>query len=116
VHNGFNSTDYAYCDSCGGIAFFSIYSRLPGLKSGDKWPDDWLRWAKPCRCGGQYSRSASPRCPHCCQQLSAEAASEYLERNAPGYSGGWRWQRSWSGLYSIIINDNAVDDPWSFAG
>jgi hypothetical protein len=39
-------------------------------------------------------------------------AAEWLERNAPGTAMGWRWQRSWRGLYCIIIEDRVVHDNW----
>jgi hypothetical protein len=39
-------------------------------------------------------------------------ATTYIERNAPGTAKGWRWQKSWSGVYSIVINENIVEDWW----
>jgi hypothetical protein len=46
------------------------------------------------------------------QTLSSTAASEYLESNAPGTAKGWKWQRSWSSLYCIVIEGKSAKDPW----
>ena len=65
-----------------------------------------------CVCGGHFRGTAVPRCPRCEEMLSADEAAADIERNAPGTSKGWRWQRSWSGLYAIVIEDRLVNDPW----
>ncbi len=53
------------------------------------------------------------KCPHCLQTLSATKATDYIEKNAPGTAKGWRWDQSWSGVYySIVLNDNIVEDWW----
>jgi hypothetical protein len=116
IHNGFNETAYAYCDSCGRTAFLDPwFSRIP--------PDAQLKIhgainmeAEPllahCDCGGAFRADASPRCPQCQAQLSAEAATAYIEANAPGTAKGWRWQRSWSGLYCIVIEGRSAQNPW----
>jgi hypothetical protein len=35
-----------------------------------------------------------------------------MEQNAPGAQRGWRWQRTWAGLYALIIAEKVVFDPW----
>jgi hypothetical protein len=42
--------------------------------------------------------------------LSAELATTYIEHNAPGTKKGWRWQRNWSGVYGIVIEDKRIDN------
>ena len=117
LHNGFNDSAYAYCDSCGETAVFSGWSpNVPkGVDIGLHGP---LKQAveplvQPCKCGGAFQGSAAPRCPHCGERLSVEEATEYLERNAPGTAKGWRWQRRWNGLYAIVIEDRMTKDPWT---
>lgn len=39
-------------------------------------------------------------------------AATWIEADAPGAKRGWRWQRSWRGLYCIIIEDRVVFDNW----
>jgi hypothetical protein len=119
VHNGFNESAYAYCDKCGRSAILDYYSKsVPkgiGFGYGKEIDSAWERWLEPCECGGRYKGGAQPRCPHCGNELSAEAATQYLEANAPGAKGGWRWQRTWRGLYCIVINDRWVEDNWRTA-
>jgi hypothetical protein len=55
-------------------------------------------------------KGAAPRCPHCHDTLSAEFATSYIEANAPGAKKGWRWQRNWSEMYCIVIEDKRVMD------
>jgi hypothetical protein len=50
------------------------------------------------------------RCPHCWQTLSAQAAADYIEMNAPGTKKGWQWQRNWCGTYCIVIENRVVND------
>ena len=116
VHNGFNDSAYAYCDRCGETALFSAWSPTvqKGMDVGFSGPLKQAAEAlvRPCMCGGAFRGSAAPRCPHCGERLSAELAAGYLERDAPGTAKGWRWQRTWSGLYAIIIEDRVLNDPW----
>jgi len=65
-----------------------------------------------CECGGRFRANASPRCPHCNNNLSAAAATTWIEANAPGTAGGWRWDQCWTGLYCIIIEGRERRDPW----
>jgi hypothetical protein len=71
------------------------------------------QYLKPCDCSGKFRRGATPRCLHCHEQLSAELAASYIEKNAPGTKQGWRWQRSWSALYCVVIEDNKIDNNFA---
>jgi hypothetical protein len=117
IHNGFNDTAYAYCDQCGMTTF------VGGMSDSNKPPDAPLRihepilietepWLLPCECGGRFRREAAPRCPSCNDRLSAESATEYIEKNAAGAKKGWRWQRSWSGMYCIVVNGRMTENNW----
>jgi len=117
VHNGFGDTAYAYCDRCGMIALLSCWnSQLPKnvkLQVHQNITPDIEPFLKPCPCGGQFKSGASPRCPHCHTELSAEAATQWIETNAAGTKKGWRWQRNWVETYSIIIEGQCVNDNWN---
>lgn len=67
-------------------------------------------YLKPCDCGGRFKRGSLPRCPHCKTALSAELATGFIEQNAPGTKKGWRWQRNWSDIYCIVIENNSIHD------
>ena len=117
VHNGFNDSAFAYCEQCGTAGFVSA------------WRDDIPREAHfeahgpvsaatesllaPCSCGGRFRRDAAPRCPSCHSALSATAAASWLEAQAPGAAKGWRWQRSWQGLYSLIVAGRSQQLAWA---
>ncbi len=116
-HNGFGDSAYAYCNSCGCTVILSGWSeavrRLPvPFRVHQPLESSLVPLLKACPCGGRFSNSASPRCPSCHRELSAEIATDYIERNAPGTTGGWRWQQSWSGVYCIVINGQSVEDWW----
>jgi len=115
VHSGFSDICYAYCTDCGMIAGLSIYSmEMPSLPSGyhpfQEICVELEPHIQPCACGGTFKKGASPRCPHCNQPLSADAAAIYIERNAPGTKGGWALQRNWHDLYCIAIENRFVTD------
>jgi hypothetical protein len=116
IHNGFNDSAYGYCDRCGATALFSAYSDAApkGVDVGFHGPlrADAEPWVRPCTCGGQFRGSAAPRCPHCAKELSADASAAYIEHNAPGTAQGWRWQRSWQGIYAIVIENRLAENPW----
>jgi hypothetical protein len=115
IHNGFNDTAYAYCDTCGRIAFFSAWSHVPEgapMRYHQCIAKETEPFLKRCECGGRFRAGTAPRCPHCKNPLSAEIAGSYLEENAPGSATGWRWQRNWIGLYCIVVDGNRVDEPW----
>lgn len=115
-HAGFSELAYAYCDRCGQTALLDGWSpRVP--------PEARMTWhqgigpeveplLEPCRCGGRFRAGAAPRCPSCRDTLSAAAAASWIERNAAGTRAGWRWQRSWTGLYCIVIDGRSEKDPW----
>jgi hypothetical protein len=115
IHNGFNNTQYCYCDRCGKTAFLSTHAK--------HWPAEVIRdpgeiavqmerHLAPCDCGGRFTKGSSPRCPSCNRELSAERATEYIERQAPGTKTGWRWQRSWNGMYCIVVVGRQVSDNY----
>src|SRR6185436_11116496 len=116
IHNGFNESAYAYCDRCGTTALFNGYSDpVPkDVNVGFHGPlrPDAERLVQPCACGGRFRGTAAPRCPHCTTELSAVASTEFIERHAAGSAGGWRWQRSWQGLYAIVVEGRMIEDPW----
>lgn len=111
VHSGFNDSIYAYCNTCGKTASLSLWDkRMPKLRDLQKHqeiPSAMEPHVQPCVCGGSFSRGSAPRCPHCNKPLSTELATGYIESNAPAT---WRWQRTWSGLYCIVIEDKWIDD------
>lgn len=118
VHCGFSDTSYAYCDSCGMTALLSYWvpaqnKRLPKLPECVPHQEicaDWEPHLRPCACGGSFRKGASPRCPKCKERLSSELAANYIERNAPGTKKGWTWERSWHGLYCIVVANSLVED------
>ena len=117
IHNGFNDSNFAYCTACGVTALLSGWAtNIPsGISLGSTYgpvPPELERLLAPCACGGQFSGSASPRCPKCRVPLSAMDATSYIEAQAPGTKGGWRWQRTWKGLYCLVIEGHVVNDPW----
>jgi hypothetical protein len=113
IHNGFNDSSFAYCDRCGMLTLLSHYTAPRDLKL-DFGPasaemEDRL---EPCACGGKFKANASPRCPECATELSPVRAAEWIERDAPGSAGGWRWARSWQGIYALWISGKLVSDNW----
>ena len=118
IHNGFNDSVYAYCDQCGITALFNMYQVPKVIDAGSHGPITPAaeELTRPCDCGGHFRRGASPRCNHCKAILSAERAADYIERNAPGWAKGWRWQRSWNGAYAIVIEGRFVDGTWRKEG
>jgi hypothetical protein len=120
IHNGFSDTAFAYCDACGMTAFFDGWSkRIPaGVELKVHGPIDAKIEARvaSCDCGGHFRGDASPRCTRCHERLDPFSCAEFIERNAPGTAKGWRWQRSWRGLYAIVIEGRSVRDPWKREG
>lgn len=121
IHNGFNDTAYAYCDRCGMTAFVGGWhdSRRPKeapLRIHEPILPETEPYLESCVCGGRFRHEASPRCPRCHEPLSAEAATEWIERNAPGTRKGWRWQRNWSGVYCLIVEQRFVENNWRRVG
>ncbi len=109
-HSGFGETSYAYCESCGMLATFEdrnpLVAQLPPLSAPHQVIDaGWEPFLRPCACGGSFRKGASPRCPHCQAALSAEYAAGHIERNSVGASRGWRWQKDWTDLYCMDIEE-----------
>ena len=125
-HSGFSDLTYAYCDSCGMLATLNSWdprcSKLPPHSSWHREIDAVLEPSiEPCVCGGKFRKGSDPRCPHCKLPISAEYAARFIERNAPGTSKGWHWQRTWTGLYCFAVEDPAnpgtlrhMKDPFHF--
>ena len=116
IHNGFNDSAYAYCDTCGCTAMLSAWAPHPDdatVEFHRAITRDLEPFLEACQCGGRFSAGASPRCPHCLQPLSASSLAATIEGNAPGTAKGWKWQETWSGLYCIIVAGKVREDPWS---
>ncbi len=110
LHAGFGDYSYAYCDTCGSLATFSYSSTfllsLPALAVQHQVIDaSWESFVLPCACEGQFRSGASPRCVFCSHPLSAEHASPHIERNSVGAGRGWRWQRNWTEVYCMALED-----------
>jgi hypothetical protein len=116
VHNGFNDSASAYCERCGKTAIVGLWKAQERLKSLPAvivpMPTVLEDELASCSCGGRFRGSAPARCPVCYQALSAELAANWLEAQAPGAKQGWKWQRSWAGLYALIFGDRVAFDPW----
>jgi hypothetical protein len=116
-HNGFGDSAFAYCDRCGSLAslsgWFAGIPEAAHLKVQGPINPEAEALLAPCACGGTFRAGASPRCPHCLAPLDATAATAYIERDAPGTEKGWRWQRSWQGTYSIVVEERWVQDNWA---
>src|SRR6185312_17076438 len=87
LHNGFNDSAYAYCDTCGSTAALSVWSSMPAgvaVRFHQRISSDVESHLRPCACGGRFRADASPRCPHCRGVLSPVTAASWIEANAPG--------------------------------
>jgi hypothetical protein len=117
IHNGFGDTAYAYCAHCGMTAFLSCWSsHIPKevkLQVHQNITPDIEPFLQSCRCGGHFKSGTSPRCPHCHAEISAIAATKWIEKNALGTKKGWRWQQNWTETYAIIVENQSVNDNWS---
>jgi hypothetical protein len=115
-HCGFGEQAYGYCDRCGRLSLLDGWSsKIPsGVKVGVHHPINAHVAAllSSCPCGGKFLGDAVPRCPHCRAELDAAAAAKFIEANAEGTALGWRWQRSWHGVYCIDVEGAAVRDNW----
>ena len=116
IHNGFNDSAYSYCDRCGLVAILSgWYESIPQdahLNLHENISKEAEPFLRSCECGGRFVHGASPRCPHCHTEISAVDATKYIEKNAPGSKQGWQWQRNWTGLYCVTIENLYVKDVW----
>ena len=113
-HCGFGDCSYAYCDLCGRTAILSMWDkRWPKLSNCEVQQEICTAMEAhidACECGGSFRKGNSPRCPNCNMTISADLATSYIERNAPGTLKGWRWQRTWSGTYGIVIEGKRIDN------
>ncbi len=114
IHNGFNESAFAYSDSDSYVALLDGWKVPIGisLRPHDQIEQTIENYLSPSPLGGLFRSGASPRCPSCNQPMDPEKAADYIERDAPGTAKGWRWQRSWNGVYCIVINDMVVHDNW----
>ena len=121
IHNGFNETAYAYCDSCGKTLFLEEhYKQIPQtcllfFKIKDRYEKinrDIEQFLEKCECGGKFARSTKPRCPHCKEVLSTKNATEFIFKNSKPGSINSGWRISWNSLYAIIINNKKVYNKW----
>jgi len=115
AHSGFGDCSYAYCDRCGMTAILSMWDRhWPKLSANYQFQREigveMEPHLQPCECGGSFTKGSCPRCPNCHRTLSPDLAATYLEANAPGTKKGWRWQRNWTDLYCIVIENRVVHD------
>src|ERR1044072_4350065 len=98
VHNGLNASSYAYCSACGMTALLDtnyVDRTSEGIPPYRAITTKGEHLLGACPCGGSFHAGASPRCPHCKNQLSATAATNWIEKAAPGADKGWKWQRDW---------------------
>lgn len=121
IHNGFNETAYAYCDRCGKTLFLDeYYKQIPQeclwffkIKGRyEKISEKLERFLESCGCGGKFTRSAKPRCPHCKEVLSTKNATDFILNNSKPGSINSNWRISWKSLYAIIINGRRVYNKW----
>ena len=124
LHAAFGDFSYAYCDRCGMLATFSYSNsflvKVPPPSAPHQVIDPaWEPFLNQCACGGNFRSGASPRCVFCSGALSADHAAAHIERNAIGAGRGWRWQRNWTDLYCIALEDpkdpgnlRQIEDPF----
>jgi len=110
-HSGFGDNSYAYCDACGMLGILNylnphVAGFPPLSQQYAEIETSWEPCLEPCTCGGNFRRGASPRCPSCLEPLSPLHAAPHIEAQATGAGRGWQWQRNWSGVYCM-----AMDDP-----
>ncbi len=117
IHNGFNDSCFAYCDSCGTAGFMSAWrSDIPAeavFRAHGPVSIETEHLLAACECGGRFRISAAPRCPSCRMELDAQASASWIEKNAPGTSKGWAWQRSWQGLYALVVGGDSTELQWA---
>lgn len=110
-----NASAYAYCDACGTTALLS--GGPAGTSAGGETPHGPVPAAaearlSACACGGCFRAAASPRCPECRAELSAVAATPWIEAKARRRKSDWRWQGSWHGDHCIVIENRLQQDDW----
>ncbi len=114
LHNGFNDSAYAYCEQCGMLTILDGWKIPAGinLTIHQIITPEIEPLLAACPCGGRFKAGASPRCPHCVSAISAIMATDWIEANAPGPKKGWRWQKSWTGIYAIYIEKHFLENNW----
>ena len=113
IHNGFNDSAFAYCDTCGGVALLDVYGAPKGISlTFGPISEEVETHLAACPCGGRFRSAAAPRCPACHAVLDAKAVTSFLEANALGAKKGWKWQRSWNGIYCVVVVKPPVENPW----
>ncbi len=125
LNASFGDYSYAYCDTCGTLATIGYTSgtllKMPKPSASHQVIDrEWEPFLRPCSCGGRFRCDAAPRCVFCTQPLSAEYAASHIERNTIGATRGWRWQRNWTDVFCLALEDpkspgtlRQVSDPFS---
>lgn len=113
-HTGFSDAAYAYCEKCGCVAMVDAWTAPKGTKVRfhQAVPEEAEEELAPCACGGRFKRNASPRCPKCIMPLSDEKSAGWIEANAPGTAKGWKWQKTWTGLYAFCVEGRFAKSPW----
>ena len=109
-HSGFGDNSYAYCDECGMLGTVNYFNPqvagFPPLAAQYQEIDEsWEPFLEPCGCGGRFPQGASPRCPFCHEAALASHAAPHIEAQAVGARKGWHWQKNWSGVYCMAIDD-----------
>ena len=113
IHNGVNSSSYAYCERCGTVAILDLSdSRFP-VESLKKSAYQVIapgveEHLKPCSCGGKFSAQSAPHCPFCQQPLSAVKAAAYIEQQAPKSAADWHWQNNSKGNYCMVVEGKQI--------
>jgi hypothetical protein len=112
-HSGFGDFSYAYCDRCGMTAILSYWSKpmpkmAPGCLPYQGICAELEEYLEPCPCGGAFKKGSHPRCPSGNRPLSAQVATSYIEKNAPGTKKGWRWQGNWRETYCMVVGDKEI--------
>jgi hypothetical protein len=117
VNDERNGSEHYFCQLCGRTAIVSVTEME--ARFGDRERsvlgfeifvvEDNLA---NCECGGRFKMLGAPRCPSCRKVLSAPLATRWIEGNAQAAHSGRRWQRTWSGLFAIVIGERVVVDPW----
>ena len=117
IHNGFNESAFAYCDTCGITGFIDGWrTDIPdsaNFKIHGPVTKETQTLLAPCPCGGSFSQNSSPRCPKCKTELSAKLAGSWIEKQSLGTEKGWRWQNAWHGLYAIIVDKKSLELAWA---
>jgi hypothetical protein len=114
IHNGFNESAYAYCDHCVETCLLNLRTLPYGVevKEYGLISEHVEPLLKPCECGGSLKTGSATRCPNCSSILSPIEARTFIEANAEGTKGVWRWQEGWNGLYCIVIENRLSNDCW----